>query len=500
MKKIVVLIAAMLMLTACHPTPEHAVVVGKDLDRMIELATGSEATLISELGAEDVFRFDESGADGKLQINADAPVLLPDAQMLPLINVSKGTITQEQSYDIFDYIYPNEDPYDADVFMVTTKSEIEYQILMLEEEFAQGNISKDQYDRDMEYFEDEFKNAPETKQIVTTDGTFKVHPEIANMLGANAFAAQDYNEEYAQFDQLSTLDITSVKMHEQDADYYPSVSVDYFRSYQPYEFGDSYPIGEYSGQMPEIPLAEAKNTCEEILEVFGFDNYYTGEILVNVGEKYLDSPSVDRGYTFIFGREYEGIRILWTGDYVGRIGEGYSSGWAYEIFKITLDHMGIAEINWSAPIEFGEQISQGTVLLPYEEISGIAQTMLLMTYEGIAKTLLESKWDVDVDITQVELCLVPIRKPDDEVEAVLVPAWVYHGNAYATDDTGAGGYLTGMYSLFNESVWIDGMDLQDMVDMNDNTVHVEASSDFPTAPLVVINAIDGSIINLRYGY
>ena len=72
---------------ACQPTPEQAVVVKKDTERMIEQAQASDTggnSLISALGIPDKYNVNETYFDGKMLLSGEAPVYLPSVETVPI--------------------------------------------------------------------------------------------------------------------------------------------------------------------------------------------------------------------------------------------------------------------------------------------------------------------------------------------------------------------------------------------------------------------------------
>lgn len=93
--------AIILMLSACQPTPENPVVIGKDQEKMLEkaAATPSSAQLIplpQQVDAPGVYSADITLADGRLKITADVPVEIPQVQGMPTLNVKAADFTQQQ--------------------------------------------------------------------------------------------------------------------------------------------------------------------------------------------------------------------------------------------------------------------------------------------------------------------------------------------------------------------------------------------------------------------
>ena len=91
---------------ACQPTPERAVVVGKDTDRLIENAAkdtsapfpsdASGCDLYERIGAPETYSAELVSSGGKLHVFADARVVLPSCE-LPIVRMKPVEFTQAQA-------------------------------------------------------------------------------------------------------------------------------------------------------------------------------------------------------------------------------------------------------------------------------------------------------------------------------------------------------------------------------------------------------------------
>ena len=70
---------------ACQPTPENPILVEKDSERLIEQAGKKDngVSLSDMLALENNYQFNYMSQNGKLQIHADAFVVLPGEKLCP---------------------------------------------------------------------------------------------------------------------------------------------------------------------------------------------------------------------------------------------------------------------------------------------------------------------------------------------------------------------------------------------------------------------------------
>ena len=88
MKKMISAILALgilLTLAACQATPDEELIVQKDTERMVEQAADESAgTKVSKLKVPDGnYIYSTSVADGRLTINVDASVTVPESEKIP---------------------------------------------------------------------------------------------------------------------------------------------------------------------------------------------------------------------------------------------------------------------------------------------------------------------------------------------------------------------------------------------------------------------------------
>ena len=114
MKKIICLCLTLAMMTAvffgCQQTPEAPIMVQKDADTFIEKAQAAPETanpdqspsLRAQTGAAEWVEYSETALDGRLAIQVNAPVILPDAAAMPVLRVKAVDFSEEIAKAFFD--------------------------------------------------------------------------------------------------------------------------------------------------------------------------------------------------------------------------------------------------------------------------------------------------------------------------------------------------------------------------------------------------------------
>ena len=131
----VVIISAVLLilfsgcLFGCQATPENPILVEKDSERLIEQAGKKDngVSLSDMLALENNYQFNYMSQNGKLQIHADAFVVLPGAEAMPIFRIVATGFSQEFAKKAFCFLFPdpNNRPNNVTSGTVATKADLE---------------------------------------------------------------------------------------------------------------------------------------------------------------------------------------------------------------------------------------------------------------------------------------------------------------------------------------------------------------------------------------
>ena len=135
----------------------------------------------------------------------------------------------------------------------------------------------------------------------------------------------------------------------------------------------------------------------------------------------------------------------------------YIIPWSYESLIAAVDGSGeLISLHWCSPLKVTKTAAESTPLLPYEEILGIFETQINREF------IYESFKDATLTVETVQLGLFRIREKNDMEHGLMVPVWFFTGYMKRPD---------------GEDMRFDNLN-----------------------PLLIINAIDGSIIDASNGY
>ena len=482
---------------ACQPTPEKAVVVKKDTERMIEQAAQpSNGAAIDDVGIpEGRYTFSAEGLNGRLRINVDAEIEAPAAQAMPIVRVERGGFSQEIVTKVFNYFYAGETAYDASGEHVETKAEIEPLIIDAKRCLADGSYTErgytEEYVARLKQIEKIYAAAPETAPASpVSDGTMRM-TELENV---GDYLQLNVDTDRAKDTARSMSVLTPISWTSANSGFGAHL---YYRVYSRTKKGTEYNtqgilrtngtnLPEAARQKLAIDFDEAKALCDGVFTAAGLaDNYTFGHAFL-VGDagmgkyggngKELGAPAENYAYRLYYTRIINGVPcFVNTDNGLNDANNGATSlPWSYECIVFTVDSSGLSQLSWSNPVKVVETVTENAVILPFDKIMDVFESMIKVEYEAFLKMWEGNGGEMDITIDKLELCLVRVREQNSEATGLLVPAWVFYGN--------------------NKVVHSNGSVSYDLAHGSGSTWNKEPF------PVLIINAIDGSIIDLGKGY
>ena len=180
---------ALSLFTGCQQTPEAPIVVQKDADAFIEKAQAAPETanpdqspsLRAQTGAAEWVEYSETALDGRLAIQVNAPVILPDAAAMPVLQVKAVDFPEDISIAFFNKLCNSDVMMDSSIRL--TKSEIEREILeneklKISEDYIDDPQAQEMFDQMNAELKKQYLTAPESKDPFQVDGSFYSIPVI----------------------------------------------------------------------------------------------------------------------------------------------------------------------------------------------------------------------------------------------------------------------------------------------------------------------------------
>ena len=487
MKKVIAIlfIAVMTFSTAaCQKTPESPIVVGKDYETMIEQAkipneNSAETILKDAVQAPDTFVFDYSG--NSLFISSNVQLNLPDVSKAPIFQAAPRDFTLEQALMLVDNLLPDAQELIQDRNELT-KSELEARIIQLKQRKTLPEYSSEEDQDDIEsaikYYAELMLDAPQHVEKRPFDRTFQTQ-YITDGKGRTAgqytyMEVWDTDSDiqhrlYLRNSDTLTDDIFipdegdgSLYLHRPTATVsFSAEGVDNIFGVYGATFIRDFSVTPEGCNLEKSP-ADAKNEAEHLLRSIGCDAYRLGGMMLINNSNKDKKEATQWAYELFYFPSYEGIELAPTIDSVDE--ELFHAPLHYEKIKMRINDAGIQSFTWDAPYEIVSTKVEDAHLLPFEDIQDIFSKMMLVKYEPMTK--LENSQDpLSIEITKAGLYYVLMPQQNDISNTLLVPVWAFYGYR-SWDWIEVQGITYGLYEQ----------------------------------PILMINAIDGSIIDLAKGY
>ena len=437
----------------------------KDTERMVERAKDEDhGTTAAELDIpEENYTFSATGADGRLVINVDAPVIVPSAN-IPTARVSATGFTQEQVTGFFNYLFPGEKPLSGtNVPGVTTKADIQETIIQYKRYLSEGTVEEhtlytpEELEEEIKRLEKELEAAPDDASLpqgTVSDGTM-----TSGIWHAGNSEVQTLELDVA--DDKAHLYVRTPGNENQNATGYFHYSTD-IEDVNYYEGSLTKITSEDASDKVSISYDHALQLCNEFFAAGKVDDVVLGEaFLVRAGEAYA--------YRFDFVHDVNGVPAAWIRHTAPP--DDYALPWQYERIDIMVDGNGINAIVWQEPTLTGEILSEDTKIISFDEAGKVFEKMILASYEA-QTTLFDTERNISIDISQIQLAPIRIREVNAQGRnGIYVPAWIFYGSLK-----------------------------EDIIE--NSTVSFSSTTGSAEEPhiMLAINAIDGSIIDLDKGY
>ncbi len=507
----IILLAALLLLCACQPTPSEPVVIQKDFDRMIEQAKASPAPEGTEpeqtqpdAQEREPAHVTESftGRSEAFRVTIDADVIRPEGP-LTIVRCKPSEFTAESAQPYFDTLTAGKDYYLRTELQ--SKAFLEEQIAAIQQELADGLPSLDRDGLSEEDIQDEYKSwereldtlkklwakatdGPGTPVRRLSDVNWDEFPRHYGRIlktsdGQGEFNFRE-NGEAREGDRVIQYIQSEVwfynRSREPDTD-----------SHQWQRYADvTGKTGIPSGTDLKLTPAEAQAEAEMLIKEIGVSDmavdrvYLMQENVLSEGKDggtcINDKLPQDYAFRYLyevrFCRTVNGIPVVKPTNFASSSNNsedgGYAPSWEYEELYVCIGNDGVSKLYHLAPIETMETVVDDAALKPFSDILDIAKKMLPIMYEAKLSEPYSYR-EMEFQIDRITLCLERVAEKDNLNYGLLIPVWCFWGSDRHVDRNGSVG--------FNDIASVYG----------DPCGYL---------PLLVINAIDGSIIDPEKGY
>ena len=540
------ILLAMLMLimgftTACQKTPDNPTVIGKDGSKLEKIIKSSSGNKSGQTGDTQVTRYTDSfrGADKNVTVNIDADVVMPSGK-IPVVKVEPYKIPMEQVKAMAEVLFQGNPAYETQIVM--TKGELEEKILELKGEISNEeallvrynddqemvNKVKENYEQRITEYERLYTTAPETHTPKETDWTF--HPGIYY---------RDKVEAEGELAMYGNLDQTNGENDDIGTAFQATSIIEGYRGAIQVSHGGGFVFGmgsqaygdfgwwsSYDSKPMDISKEVAIAMVEDALLKMGithmelfkctaygdpklYSNNFSSEEDALKAAASGDRPTITEpvegedvySYSMTFVPTYEGIAVHDMSPFQNG-GSEHGVNHSYESISVNVSNGMITYLYWSDPMEQIEVENDDVATITFKEAAkifkkqmGIEYTIGKLTRSDMEDSNFEDFADDEenrayyealkgayeeyqeylsqiesgeIHITDIELKLMRIRIQNRPGEYRMVPAWIFLG--------------------YEELHFKDGKS------------KIQEPEPGQLYPYAVINALDGSIINIAEGY
>ena len=496
MKRTVVLWLALLLLSACQPTPETDAVKQKNTNQLIESVKTAEKEKPDAPDAVPAatqfparFTMDEYTEGRNVHIVADVPLRVLTDGTFPLLRVEHRFLTDAERLTLGRRILKSEQLYVWEEH--PTRKDLETQIADLMREITPEE--KKEWMEDTDSTEEDFQELLERRQAELTRLQAQYNALSADdapiPLAPWDGAVPAYSRDHSTPNEVRIVSSpVSVSLGTQSHVMFYANEMDCPAEY-------SCPItgpDDITSVWFFDPQLGRKEGTERILQgdydavhvgatVSAMDamqtalSYFEGIADLAVTDVYWTSNAPTDGPTA--GRASRWAYLVeMTGRYGGAFqpycetpmfdssADGsYARTWYYESVRAAIAPDGsLISLCWVSPLRVTDTVSESVALLPYEQITDIFR-------QQTARVLAtEENTDATLTVDDVQLGLFRIREQNSMDSGLLVPAWFFTGHL---------AYAKPYQKDYRNDRYFDALN-----------------------PLLIVNAIDGSIIDSDKGY
>ena len=514
MKRIIALIMFILTVlgcAACQPTPKEPVVISKN-DGKLEAGIYGTPAPLGKYTAPDTWHeeIDTSKSDDKhLKIVVDAAVSVPDTESYPVYRVSPHTLTDDDAREFIKAVFGTEElwyvdnPRTKDVVM---QDILHYQSLIEKVEAEYKKTGDEEYkleakthEKRVEELRKEYASAPEKLDKKTVD----IELKRVNYGGSYVWELNGYSEDFVS------------DVFFQRSETYSSFLTSY------YGFNRLHVWDNVTDRSSMIALSRyvlhgkangAKKSYDKALkeadayihDTLGYTDFVMSTPFV---ESYvpqgmteyelvaseMSTSDFPQRYGFLYVKSVNNIPVCYyeKGNPDAKEPEKNASPmWEQSYISIVIDDEGVYSVMASSTFDIGEKLTENAALLPFEQIQKVFReyaplcseynTFHLAEESAGSENLDRQKYvydDVTLTVKDVRLGYLRSKeKGGDLTQGILIPAWFFYGE----QDT----------SYYKR---------QSDVGKEDKLIHQDFPGDIGRC-FMCINAIDGSVVDMRYGY
>ena len=495
MKRITIILLAVLMLAACQPTPEKDAVKQKDTNVLIDTvlneqqAQAEQDNPLPPVKAQlpDRFSADFYTSAKQVHVTVDAPIRVMTDGTFPLVRVERAKLSDEQRITLAKRLLRTDSLYVWSYRM--TREDLEREIAnLLQEPTPEQKAewlredpenTEERWNENMERRKEELAALQEQYRSLS-DGTVLPFPAWDGSFDPDAVHGYRHivSDPYANGTDQTVNDQAEIGPARIDTPIrFTAANTDenkngvywagFFDSKADGEMGAERIAPEHYGDVHEgasISAAEAANIALSYLDGFGSfgvaDIYWTNNAPSGGNDAFIAKTwaysvrltptfgGADMPYCSLFVQENDPITDV-------------TDMWQYSRISAVVTGDGkLLAWDWTGMLQESEVLSETTTLLPFSEIQSLFEQQMnrIFAYDEMR--------DAQFTVDDVQLGLFRIREQNDMEHGLLVPVWCFRGVLTPSESSGWAGIV----------------------------------QRYDTHPILILNAIDGTVIDVEKGY
>ncbi len=444
----------MFLLSGCQVTPKEDIAVNKNDVGLESKILQSESTVDNDSLKRNSHWEDKWITDvDDISIAVDAAVETL-GEKYSVVRVLPHEITSDEVKEWADVLFEGNKAYEPETVM--TKNEIEESILKFKQKMNNKDELIDEYgseeeaDRTISYYEKLIENleqlyptAPEQHERKECDWSFKPYEYYNDgMLGTEDSVLSDNYELNAEAEINGRKAIISATNRN---------ASDYILHYLWFYYDD---IPEGS-EKKTTTKEEAEEVCNGILSKIGNqDQWY----LYDISNQEDDDAQI---MTLYYTPVYNGVPTVLVKDlYNIKSDDVYAANYFYQSLEISMYNGELNYIYLTSPSDVTEIVNENVQLMDFDTMMDKAKNYMQLK---ISKASFDEDFSenekISVEVNNIQLAMFRIKEKNKD-SYLMVPAWIFYGN---------------------------------VLDSKNQVIRENEQ-------LLVMNAIDGSSINILLGY
>lgn len=355
------------------------------------------------------------GADDCLIVNADAKIIVPEAEVMPVATVQRRNFTQDEVDRILEVFLEGGTLYKN---LGMTKPQVQQR---LDEYYAMqrgeiplsldGDRTMDDLPEVIERWEGYLMEAPEEGERIPAETQFQPH---------------DFHGEIVE--GFGELDGDIIQIHIVNNPVFENKIVVYKEDFGDMYGGLAYPLSEYR-EILENSMSEenARNAADKLLGELCIDNVRCDDIQ----EVFFMPNGADEasgtGFKLEYVRNIDDVPLTYTPEngFSAVENSPFDDIWAYERITVWLSNDKVVGFKWANPYTEPVLEKSSAELLPFEDIADIFGKMIVVTNDDIRDINRKNGFNIIhyMDVDSVELGLMRVRDRENAGSGEVIPVW-----------------------------------------------------------------------------